>query len=107
MKQWLDLKAEERALKERREEVESQLYIALKSEIKEDSQATWNFDEYKLVIKPNYSVKVDQEKAALRPDLFKVKYEMTYSQFRKTNEADDFVTITPIKPTFIVEKKEE
>lgn len=108
LEQWLELKAAERKAKEEREEVEVKLYMELKDQMNEESQATWNFDNYKLVIKPNYTVSVDQEQAAQCPEYFKTKYEMTYSQYKKLDEkfrVDNIVTIKQTKPTFSVEVK--
>jgi hypothetical protein len=108
LSQWLELKAAERSAKEAREEVEVKLYMELKDQMNDESQATWNFDGYKLVIKPNYTVSVDQEQAAQNPELFKVKYEMTYSQYKKIDDkflVDNIITIKQTKPTFSVEMK--
>jgi len=108
LSKWLELKAAERSAKEQREEVEVQLYMELKDQMNEESQATWNFDNYKLVIKPNYTVSVDQEQAAKCPEYFKTKYEMTFSQYKKMDEkfrVDNIITIKQTKPTFTVEAK--
>lgn len=109
LQKWLDIKNVERAMKEQREEIEVQLYTEFQQFLKEDSQATFNHDGYKLVIKPNVTVSVDQEKAATRPDLFKVKYDLSWSQFKKSTEKDvleDMITYKPGKPTFTVTKGE-
>ena len=106
MDKWTKLKNEERIAKEAREDIEAELFLALKDEMNGDSQSTWNYDNYKLVIKPNYSVKVDQELAAECPEMFKVKYEMSYSQYKKcTENINDIVTINQTKPSFTVEIK--
>jgi hypothetical protein len=108
LQKWLELKSAERKAKEEREEVEVQLYMELKDQMNEEAQATWNFDGYKLVIKPNYTVSVDQEQAAQCPEYFKTKYEMTYAQYKKLDEkfrVDNIVTIKQTKPTFSVEQK--
>jgi len=70
LQKWLDIKNVEKAMKEQREEIE----IALYSEFQEhlgDGQKTFDLDDYKLTIKHNFSVKVDQDKAKENPDLFK------------------------------------
>lgn len=108
LNKWLELKSAERSAKEAREEVEVQLYMELKDQMSDESQATWNFDNYKLVIKPNWTVSVDQEQAAKHPDFFKIKYEMTYSQYKKLDDkflVDNMITIKQTKPTFSVEVK--
>ena len=103
LEELIDVKSKEKALKEEREQLEAQIYLLLKDEMKEDSQTTWNIDNYKLVIKPNFAVSVDQVKAAIVFDKFKVKYEMSYSQYKKAIDVDDIVTIKVNKPTFSVE----
>ena len=108
LEKWTELKKVERNAKEEREQVEVELFLALKGEMNEESQSTWNFDEYKLVIKPNFTVSVDQEQAAHYPDLFKTKYEMTYSQYKKSENksvVENMITIKQTKPTFTVELK--
>lgn len=108
LSKWIELKAVERNAKEAREQVEVELYMSLKDQMSDESQATWNFDNFKLVIKPNWTVAVDQEKASQLPMLFKTKYEMSYSQYKKADQKDiinDIVTIKQTKPTFTVEAK--
>jgi hypothetical protein len=107
LQQWMDLKNEERKAKEARELVEATIYTTLNQELEnEDSQQTWNYDDYKLVIKPNFTVKVDQEYAVNYPEYFKTKYEMTYSQYKKADHriVDDGVTISQGKPTFTISR---
>ena len=106
LEQWLELKAAERLAKEQREEVESQIYLLLKEDIPDDGQSSWKYEGYKLVIKNNYSVSVDQEQAANFPSMFKTKYELSWSQYKKSeqkNVLDNMVTIKAGKPTFTVE----
>jgi len=108
LEKWTELKRVERNAKEEREQVEVELFLALKGDMNEESQSTWNFDEYKLVIKPNFTVSVDQEQAAHYPDLFKTKYEMTYAQYKKSENkgvVESMITIKQTKPTFSVELK--
>ena len=103
---WLELKKQEREAKEARELVEAEIYTNLNQELEgEESQQTWNFDSYKLVIKPNFTVKVNQEMAELHQDLFKKKFELTYSQYKKIADrsiVDDIVTINQTKPSFTI-----
>lgn len=108
LEKWTELKKAERDAKEEREQVEVELFLALKGDMNEESQSTWNFDEYKLVIKPNFTVNVDQEMAKSNPELFKTKYEMTYSQYKKSENkgaVEGMITIKQTKPTFSVELK--
>lgn len=105
MDKWLELKEVERKAKEEREAIEASMYLAVNTDINETSQATFNYDDYKLVIKPNWAVKVDQEKAKEFPEYFKTKYEMSYSQYLKSGGLkiiDDAVEIKQNKPTFTV-----
>jgi hypothetical protein len=108
LEKWTELKKVERNAKEEREQVEVELFLALKGDMNEESQSTWNFDEYKLVIKPNFTVSVDQEMAASNDDLFKIKYEMSYAQYKKSeykSVVESMITIKQSKPTFTVELK--
>ena len=103
-----DLKEKEREIKEERVLVEGEIYEMIQSQINDDKTLTVNADEFKLTVKPNFAVKVNQELAAQYPNSFKVKYEMSYSQYKKTDGAvDDIVTITQNKPTFNVSIKGE
>lgn len=105
MGKWIELKEKEKQLKEHREQVEADLYSIVKDELPEASQKSFEVEGYKLTIKPNFSVSVDQEAASSRPELFKLKYEMTFSQYQKSTEKrwlDDVVTIKNTKPTFSV-----
>ena len=105
---WLELKETERKAKEEREEVEASIYMTLKNEIPDDGSSTWNYENFKLNIKQNYSVTVDQKQAKMFPDLFKTKYELTWSQYKKSeakNVLDNMVVVKSTKPTFTVEMK--
>lgn len=105
---WLDLKNKEREAKELREECEAEIYMLLKNEIPDDGQSNWIYDNYKLTIKQNYSITVDQEKAQMFPNLFKTKYELSWAQYKKSefkNTLDNIVTIKSNKPNFQVEMR--
>jgi hypothetical protein len=99
----LELKESERLLKEERYLLEGEIYTQVESMLNDDKTITVHADGYKLSVKPTFSVKVDQEMASTRPDLFKVKYEMSYSQYKKASGVDDYVTINQTKPNFGVE----
>lgn len=102
----LELKEKERAIKHERELLEVEVYESVADQMNGDSSATFYADNYKLKITPNFAVKVDQNMASDFPDAFKVKYEMTYSQYKKYEDKlslADVVTITPNKPTFAIE----
>lgn len=110
LKQWLETKEQEKKLKELREEIEIQLYEFVQSELPADGSKTIYADEYKLVIKPNYSVKVDQDMAPEYGQYFKVKYDMSWSQYKQLDMGarhyvDNIVTISTLKPSFSVEVK--
>ena len=101
-----ELREQERAIKEERVLLEGEIYTSIQDKLIDDNTFTLIADEYKLTVKPNFSVKVDQEQAKYRPDSFKLKYEMSYSQYKKSEGAvDDYVTISQLKPTFSVEIK--
>lgn len=110
LKHWLELKNEERILKEKREELEIEIYTKVHSELPADGSKTIYADEYKLTIKPTYSVKVDQDMAAEYAQYFKMKYEMSYPIYRDLDigakkYVDEIVTINTNKPSFSVEIK--
>ena len=108
LSKWTELKEAERSVKEQRERVEVEIYMVLKDSIPDDGQTTWNYENYKLTIKQNYSVTVDQEQASMFPDLFKSKYEMNWSQYKKSeakNVLDNMVVVKSGKPTFSVEMR--
>jgi len=108
MRMWLDLKNQEAVLKEAREKVELEMYEGAQEQMKDDKQISIIADEFKLTIKPNFSVKVDQEMASGCPGYFKTKYELSYSEYKKSEHKgtiDEIVTINMIKPSFKVEVK--
>ena len=99
-----ELKEKEREIKEERAFVEGQIYVMIESQLNDDKTVKVEDGGYKLTVKPNYAVSVDQELARKYPNSFKVKYEMSYSQYKKVGGAvDDIVTIKQNKPTFTVE----
>ena len=105
LERWMHLKEQEKSAKEQREEVEAEIYMLLKNDIPDDGSSTWHYDGYKLNIKQNYTVSVDQEKAVTRPDLFKTKYELSWANYKKSDSKlflDEVVTIKSTKPTFSV-----
>lgn len=104
----LDLKEKERGIKDERTSVEEEIYEKVQSELNDDKTFTLIADELKLTVKPNFAVSVDQDAAANFPNSFKVKYEMSYSQYKKTDGAvDNIVTIKQNKPTFTISLKGE
>jgi hypothetical protein len=104
MIKWLDLKRVEQAMKAQREDLEAQIYMEVKDMLPEDGSKTLDFGTHKLTVKHNFTVKIDQEKAKDRSDLFKWKAEMSYSQFKKCEDGaiNDIVSISMTKPTFTV-----
>lgn len=105
LQKWLDIKNVERAMKEQREDIEAQIYMMVKDDLPSDGQKSFEYGSHKLTVKQNISVSVDQEMAAKRPELFKVKYDLSYSQYKKSTDQDfldNVITIKPTKPTFTV-----
>lgn len=105
LEKWVELKEAERKAKEYREEVEAEIYMLLKNDIPDDGSTTWHMDGYKLNIKQNYSVTVDQNLAEQHRDLFKTKYELSWANYKKSEfkqTLDNIVTIKSGKPTFSV-----
>lgn len=109
MTDWLLAKEQEKAANERRVKLEIELYkIAMKSvEIKKEGTTNFEVDGVKLTIKSSMSVKVDQDKAALHPDLFNIKYEFSKTKNKGLTKEQletqaDLIVITPSKPTFEV-----
>lgn len=110
LKHWLELKSEERILKEKREELEIEIYTMVHSDLPADGSKTIYADEYKLTIKPTYSVKVDSDKAAEYAQYFKLEYKMSYPTYRDLDAGakkyvDEIITIGTLKPSFSVEIK--
>ncbi len=110
LKQWLETKNEEKRLKELREELEIQIYEFIQSELPAEGSKTLYADEYKLVVKPNYAVKVDQDMAPEYAQYFKTKYELSYSQYKQLDMGsrkyvDEIVTINTLKPSFSISMK--
>jgi hypothetical protein len=69
---------------------------------------TFDDDGFKVTITHGETVKVDNKLAALRPDLFKVKYEFDRTQYKnlvteQRDIVDEAMVITKIKPQFKVE----
>ena len=69
---------------------------------------TFEKDGFKIRIQKKENVKVDQDKAKLHPNLFKVKYEYN-AKLAKDNEAivNECITTSVGKPSFTVEKLDE
>lgn len=104
----LELKEKERAIKEERTLIEGEIYALVETNLNDDKALNVVADQYKLTVKPNFSIKVNQDLAKDHADLFKVKYELSYSQYKKLEgKVDDMVTINQIKPTFTVINKDE
>jgi hypothetical protein len=108
---WLELKSEIRKLTEQLHEVESDIYIEARdgNNLNLNGSKTFNDGEYKITIKHTESYKVDQEKAAAFPGLFKMKYEFDKTMYKTLNgtakeAVDEAITITPGKPGFTVER---
>ena len=104
----LELKEKERAIKEERTLIEGEIYALVETNLNDDKTLNVVADQYKLTVKPNFSISVDQEKAKVNPSLFKAKYEITYSQYKKDERKgllDEMIFIKPLKPTFSVEVK--
>lgn len=107
---WKELKEIEDNAKNERHHIEADIWTELKDQLKDDGTTSFMLDELKLSIGNTYSIKVDQEKAQHNPSLFKVKYDITYSQYKKDERKtllDSMVTITPSKPSFRVEVKND
>ena len=109
MGDWLIAKEQEKEANAKRLKIEVELYkLAMKQvEIKKDGSSSIEDDGMKLTIKSSYSVKVDQAKAALCPELFNVKYDFskTLNKSLTAEQLDlqgDMIVMTPAKPTFEV-----
>ncbi len=101
----LELKEKETLIKVERYLLEGEIYSQLEDRLDGDKTVTIVCDELKLQMKPTFSVNVNQEMAAKNPEWFKVKFEMSYSAYKKsvgTSYLDDYVTINQTKPSFSV-----
>ena len=109
---WMELKSQVRSLTEQLHEVESDIYIHARemNQLNLAGSKTFEDSGYKIVIKHNEIVKVDQEKAYNFKEYFKVKYEFDKKKYgdvtnKETKEwLNEAITITTGKPSFTVEK---
>lgn len=105
MKRWSECKIAESYAKEARLDVEAEMWLLLKEELKEEGSTTFKYENSKLTIKQDYTVKVHQELAEQHQEFFKKKYELSYSQFKKIPDNKlvlECITISPSKPSFEV-----
>jgi hypothetical protein len=104
----VEAKEKESIAKEHRVSIESEIYELIEGQLIDDSTLKIELEGFVLKVKPSLAVKVDQEAAAKYPGAFKIKYEMSYSQYKKTGgKVDDIVTISSNKPSFTVENKND
>lgn len=109
LEKWIKLKDKEVECKNKREDVEAEIYLLIKDKLPSDGCFTEKINNKKITIKQSFSVSVDQSKASIYPDLFKVKYELSWSQYKKSDNKktlDNIVTVKSCKPNFTVEKVE-
>ncbi len=107
--QWLQAKEKEQQANAERLNIEIALYkeIMEQTEIKREGSTNHEVDGIKINITSRMNVSVDQERAALRPDLFSVKYDYSKTMLKGMTDEDvsvlqDAVTMKPGKPTFSV-----
>jgi hypothetical protein len=108
--QWLMAKSKEQAANAERLNIEISLYkeIAKSNEINKDGSTKIDADGIKVTITSGLTTSVDQEKAALNPELFSVKYGYSKTILKNLSDEQvsvlqDAVTMKPSKPTFKVE----
>ena len=106
-KTWLNLKEEIKLLTEELHEVEGAIWLQAQESGNLNLTGSKTFDEgtFKCTITHGETYKIDQKKAALRPELFRVKYEHNKADYRdlvksQKDFVDEALTITPSKPSF-------
>lgn len=106
MKKLHEAKQKENEMKEARLEIEAEIYTKIESQLNDDKTLTFKEEGFKLSVKPSYAVSVNQELAANYPLLFKAKFEMSYSAYKKCeykDQVNEIVTIKINKPSFQIE----
>ena len=110
MTEWLLAKEREDEANKDRLNIEIQLYKAIteKTEIPKEGVTKFEDDGVKCTITSKFNVTVDQEQAALRPELFSVKYDYSKTKLKNFTPTElsaiqDIVTFKPGKPSFKVE----
>lgn len=109
LQEWIDLKAQIRDLTEKLHEAEACIYTEFYDSLNPDGSRTLESNGFKVTVTNSVTVKVDQEKAALTPSLFKVKYEFSKKNYGDMTDSekkiiDDAIEIKNNKPNFKVEK---
>lgn len=106
---WLQKKEIIKQQTEELHEIEADIWLRAESlgELNPKGGRTFHDGEFSITINHIESVKVDQKKALIRPDLFKVKYEYSKSDYKTLTDSqkefvDDCITISMNKPQFKV-----
>jgi hypothetical protein len=108
---WLHHKELVKSETEKLHEIEAEIWLAAEAAGNLNPKGGKTFETengFKVTINHVESVKVDQKLAALRPDLFRVKYEFSKSEYKNLVDTqksfvDDAITISMNKPSFKVE----
>lgn len=108
---WLDLKEGIKHLTEKLHEIEAEIWLNAEKNGNLNLKGGKSFDdgEFKITITHADSVKIDQNRASERPELFRLKYEFNKSEYKnlvssQKNFVDEAMTITPNKPSFKIIK---
>jgi hypothetical protein len=108
---WLNLKERINDLLEQLHEVEAEIWLKASKDGKLNPKGSKSFENngFKITIIHSDTVKVDQDLATKRPDLFRVKYEFNKSEYKNLIKSqkdfvDEVITIKPNKPSFRVER---
>ena len=111
---WVGLKEKIKGLTEELHGVEADLWLQAESMGMLNPNGSKTFEDagYKITITHGETVKVDAQKAAVNPELFRIKYEFSKTDYKLLTDSqrsvvDEAITITPSKPNFKVIRMEE
>ena len=110
---WLSFKDQIKEMTEKLHEVEAAIWLEAEKNgnLNLKGGKTYEDDGFKITITHTDSVKVDQSKAQLRPELFKLKYEYIKGDYKNLVKSqrdfvDDAITISSGKPNFKIVRVE-
>lgn len=111
---WVGIKERIRKLTEELHEVEANVWLFAESNglLNPNGSKTFEDAGYKVTITHGETVKVDQSMASVNPELFKIKYDFSKTDYKLLTDSqkavvDEAITITPSKPNFKVIRMEE
>lgn len=105
LNRYMAIKAEMQKLEEELDQIKVALYM--KADFGSKKSCSFELDGYKIKIQQKENIKVDQDLASKKPELFKAKYELN-TKVELTDEERAYVnkciTTSVGKPQFVVER---